>query len=341
MCPACRGENSYPVMTIQAAEAAQHFVLREDNPKQHDAIAEHIRTLWNGPACQIIKCETCNFGFAFPFMAGDATFYNLAFSAEGYPADKWDFRRTIRALDTTNTKGKAALEIAAGNGFFLDKIAGTFFDRSRIVATEYNAGSAKKLVAKGYTTICDDVRAKSFDDKQQAYDFIFLFQVVEHMSEPDQLFERLRMLIRPGGMVFITVPNGARTSFQESSGSLLDMPPNHIGRWTPEAFRAVTSRCGFKMMAYEVEPFNYSKFLKIDIFYSHRRRSQSSGSFANRRVRRLPRGMLRKSSEAVTMALFAPLRIPVWIKAFPKRASLGYFLSGLNWKQHDAVELSE
>jgi 2-polyprenyl-3-methyl-5-hydroxy-6-metoxy-1,4-benzoquinol methylase len=319
-------------MTIYADDAAQHFVLREDDPKRHEAIKANIVTLWNDSHCQVIRCDLCGFGFSFPFVAGDATFYNLAYTSEGYPRDKWDFSRTLSALQTMDTKGKSALEVAAGNGFFLDKIVGALFERAKVVATEYNEGSIKNLKSKGYTAFRDDIRASAFDDKKAAFDFIFLFQVVEHMTDLAMLFNRLRMLIRTGGSVFITVPNQVRTIFQEASNSLLDMPPNHVGRWTPAAFRAITHRHGFKVVTHEVEPFNYSVFLKTDIFYSHRRRSQRAHSIANR-VRGLPRGILRTSAEAATMAVFAPSRIPTWVAAFPKRSTLGASL----WIQLEAT----
>ena len=68
------------------------------------------------------------------------------------------------------------------------------------------------------------------------------FEFVEHMDDLDGLFGRISQLLRNDGLLFIAVPNAGRVAFNEQNGSLLDTPPNHIGRWSPAAFRILGSR---------------------------------------------------------------------------------------------------
>jgi len=322
-CPACHGTNCFPVRVVEVEEAAQHFVLREDDQERHQALARHICSLWNGRTCDIVECKACGFGFASPFQSGDSRFYELAYPTIGYPREKWEFTRTIQKLADLDTAGKSALEVAAGNGFFLDKIAGRFFNKPSITATEYNSRSIKVLQSKGYLAISQDVRADYFDDKHQAYDFVFMFQVIEHMANLDELFDRLYMILRPGGSVFITVPNRTWTAFEEATASLfIDMPPNHISRWTPKAFSAIGERVGLRMVASEFEPFDALAFLSFDLFLAHRHRSKNPTTLANL-ARRIPRGRLRKWSEGGLIALSAPLRLGAWATALPNRHGLG------------------
>ena len=98
------------------------------------------------------------------------------------------------------------------------------------------------------------------------------------MDRVDDVFARLKYLLKAQGSIFIAVPNEIRTHYMESHGSLIDMPPNHIGRWTREAFDAVCRRHGLQLSLCEREPFNVSKFLREDIVDSFLRRAEKPGS---------------------------------------------------------------
>lgn len=331
LCPACGGDTSTLIMSVGAAESAQHFVPRHQDPERHDRLVDHVVGLWGADTCEIRECAACGLGFAWPFVAGDAEFFNLAFPSIGYPRMKWDFSRTLDALEGTETSGKTALEVGAGFGFFLDLVCGRFFKRSDIASIEYNTTSVEALRSKGYTVVPSDLRSTCFDKHRSGFDYVFMFQVLEHMDGIEAIFRRLAFLLRPGGSAFITVPNVARIRFQESSGSLKDMPPNHIARWTTDAFRAVASRAGLTVSAAELEPFAPWEFLRTDILYAHYRSSQGASTLSAR-VRRLPRGRTRTALEALAVGLLVPSRLGAWSRAFAARSSLGSSL----WVRLDA-----
>jgi hypothetical protein len=100
-CPVCSSESAQTINSFSAREAAQHFVLREASPKRNSELTSYITTLWGGDDCAVRQCNECGFGFADPYIAGDVTFYNLAFDRKSYPGDKWEFRRTLRELSST------------------------------------------------------------------------------------------------------------------------------------------------------------------------------------------------------------------------------------------------
>ena len=43
-------------------------------------------------------------------------------------------------------------------------------------------------------------------------------------------------LLSKNGEILIAVPNEEIIKFNELNGALLDMPPNHIGRWSKKTF---------------------------------------------------------------------------------------------------------
>nr|WP_249787305.1 class I SAM-dependent methyltransferase [Bradyrhizobium sp. BRP23] len=236
---------------------------------------------------------------------------------------KWEFARTIDAVRSPDLSSKTALEVGAGYGFFLDQLCRAGFSPANIVAIEYNDGAIAELRSRGYAAIASDLRSEDFANKRAEFDFIFMFQVVEHMADLEALFERLSVLLRPGGQVFIAVPNINRTNYQEAHGSLLDMPPNHVSRWTGEAFAKISSRHGLRLVEIEIEPFSFSVFLPMDIRYSHLRRAQELPASSSGLVRRMRRGNARKLLEIAVMLSSIPARLPHWLAAYRQREKMG------------------
>lgn len=320
-CPVCRARVTESGWRVSAEEAAQHFVSVEGDAKRHEDLAQCIRRLWKQEDCTIAHCSECGFSFAVPFVAGDKSFYNIAYPRPSRVSQKWDFGRTLSELSSLNRRMDSVLEIGAGFGNFLDKVADIYVPRSGVHAIEYHDVKVSKLTQKGYTAIDKDVRSLQLNQK---FDAIFMFQVVEHMDDVDTLFEKLSSLLNRSGLLFISVPNAKRTDFQEAHESLRDMPPNHIGRWSAQAFRIIAARHALRMEKHEIEPFSLKAFAKKDLHFFYLRRSQETGTIENW-SRSLRAKALGKWLGSAVAALNAPRRIRVWSEA-ARRADLGMAL---------------
>ena len=310
-CPVCYSGESATLYAVSAAEAAQHFVLREDNLSRHVDLESNISKLWGGTNCCVRECAQCRFIFSDPHVAGDATFYNLAYERSGYPTDKWEYRRTVAELSSTQFRAERVLEVGSGFGFFLDQIAEVYVPRSGITALEYSDQAINVLTGKRYSAHKQDLHGFRSGG---CFNAIFLFQVLEHMDDIDKVFARVAGLLVAGSPLFIAVPNTARILFNEQNGSLLDCPPNHISRWSPDALKIVGARHGLRLTAHEIEPFSLREFVKEDIVYSYLRQAQTRGTLANRSlaIRSTPLGRLLGPLTALALA---PRRLGVWRKA--------------------------
>ena len=322
-CPACRSRAISSQQSLSAREIAHYFAPERMDASSHHRIFSCVTSLWGGEACEIMHCKDCGFGFAWPFVAGNAEFYNFTGANGAYPKAKWEFARTMAELERLNTGQAKILEVGAGNGYFLDQICPSLVRAENVTALEYNDKSIPILQDKGYRALSIDLRDKTLDADRASFDFIFLFQVVEHLDGLDELFTRIRSLLKPGGSAFCAVPNSARIEYQEANGSLLDIPPNHIGRWTQSAFDAVCRRNGLVLKSAELEPLSWREFLSHDISYSHIRRAQLNPDGLIARVRSWPRSRMRRLVEAALAALFIPARLPAWHYAYKNRQRLG------------------
>lgn len=321
-CPACHTDHAEQLWRVEAAEAAQHYVLREVHPARHRALRDHIESLWGASTCDVLRCTDCGFGFAHPFVAGDAQFYALAYDRTGYPAWKWEYDRTVKALDQADLPAAfSLLEIGAGDGAFLRRVTPSQTPRDRVLATEFSDYGRRSIEALGVRCVAHDVRALPLDAPGAPFDVVCLFQVLEHLDGLDALAAHLAALTAPNGHLFAAVPNAERIAFNERHGSLLDMPPNHVGRWTRAAFGALAARHGWYVEAHEVEPERLSSQLRQLVVYRYMRRRQDARSLANR-VERISNPALRTALRIATAAVSGLTALPT-AAALARRGDLG------------------
>lgn len=320
-CPACQSTTVTKLWHASSAEAAQHFVLREADRDRHERLRRHVETLWQGEQCAVMECGSCGLGFAWPFVSGDAAFYDLAYGSTTYPAKRWEFERTKASLRQIPMAGRV-LEIGAGTGAFLDMLTPPL-PRSAIVAAEYNEESRRALREKGYHAISADLRSPSFDPGP--FDVVFMFHVLEHMDRLAAVFDKLRTITAEGAHLFIAVPNPLRIRFNERCHALRDMPPNHISAWTPAAFQSVVEPHGFAIIEIERERCSLTSLAQEDAISRYLRWSQKPGSLANR-LRSMSRSRARRWAEFALIAGVAPMRLGIWASAAQSLGELGVSL---------------
>jgi 2-polyprenyl-3-methyl-5-hydroxy-6-metoxy-1,4-benzoquinol methylase len=292
-CPFCHSSKGASLYTVTSSEAATHFVLPWQNSDRYHQLQTHLQKMWNQDTAQVIRCQTCEGVFAQPFQAGDKTFYDLAYERTGYPREKWEFDRAI-AWFSANTQAAIAnvnvLEIGAGEGNFIKKIMAAGGSVNTISAIEYSDWGRAQLKQLGlqdisYSSIpCNDL----LTHWQERFDFIFMFQILEHLDNLDEKLKFLGSLLRPQGQIVIAVPNPKMIDFNEMHGALLDMPPNHVSRITQKAMLELADRNSFEVKLFEVEPLDRLSAYQEFCDYKYARRRQFNDSIAAL-ISRLPK----------------------------------------------------
>ncbi|MFL5844108.1 MAG: class I SAM-dependent methyltransferase [Solirubrobacteraceae bacterium] len=249
-CPVCGAPDAQTHLEIDVAEAARGFAAGAPGVSPGD-VEPILRRLWGDAGARVLTCRRCGFGFADPQVAGDAAFYTLLYgNAPSYPADRWEFAQTMRALEGAPT-GRL-LEIGAGDGRFLRHARAAGWET---LAVELGAAAVAALRADGYPVEEASIDELAGQERHRgAHDAVCLFQTLEHLAAPREALTRLASLLAPGGRLFVSVPNGPHVLAQEALTQMLDLPPNHVGRWTPEALRIAGEAAGLAVVAVEEEP---------------------------------------------------------------------------------------
>lgn len=185
-----------------------------------------------------IKCVNCGFSWFPDCSSGDSYFYSALSAHDGlvyYDVEK-DEHAVVKEMFTFDSSN--IVEIGCGNGTFLDS---NLIDTvSRYVGYDTNSvaiESAKarfvKQLESGIINFHDDLLDFNI---LSDYDFILMFQVLEHLEQPSSFIQSIISSMRSGAKLIITVPN--ESSFlQHVSGDCLNFPPHHLTRWTSTSFK--------------------------------------------------------------------------------------------------------
>lgn len=312
-CPVCLTDNARRLWDTTSKQAAQHFVLKEKFPERFSELVSHIENLWGQNTCEVVQCMNCEFSYSNPYVAGDALYYKLLYLRCGYPSWKWEFQQTYNVLIKRSAADIKLLEIGAGDGAFVKRIAKKILPKKNILCTEFSEYGRQEINKFEIKCLSEDVRNLSDAALEKSMDIICMFQVLEHMDRLEELFKKLFWLIKKDGSLFIAVPNQIRIEFNELNGALLDMPPNHIGRWNKKCFEEIGKRHGFHVEDYKVEEYSFISMAKQFIIYRLLRKSQQSGSFENK-ILKIKNKYLLRTMQMIGLVVNSIAAIPALAK---------------------------
>lgn len=196
--------------------------------------------------------ESTGLHFYFPAQAaGDAGLYlQLQLFPWYYMEEKWEFDEALKSLKSL-PMGSRVLEIGVGQGAFLSKACDAGF---QISGLELNPSGAKAAREKGFTIIEKEMSSLYADDPTP-WDAICAFQVLEHLPNPRQFLDQAISLLKPGGLLILSVPNAqVARKLDPERNDLLDQPPHHMSHWDEGVFRSLESFLTLRLRNVAFEP---------------------------------------------------------------------------------------
>ena len=183
--------------------------------------------------------------------AGSAELYEqLQLLTGSYMEDKWEFDTALELLMPLMANSRI-LEVGIGQGAFLEKARNARFN---VVGMELNQAAAQSAQRKGLKVIEKDLASLHADDPSP-WDSICAFQVLEHLPEPRIFLDYAIALLKPGGLLILSVPNAAVAGrIDPERNALLDQPPHHMSHWDEEVFRSLETFLPLKLSHVAFEP---------------------------------------------------------------------------------------
>jgi SAM-dependent methyltransferase len=193
---------------------------------------------------RVVRCSNCGFIFTSPQFSPEdyARIYAAVHAGgDGGGAPRARFAALAQRVRPVETAGRF-LDFGCGSGAFLDAMAdydGIGFE----VQTDVPGGASRQG-----RFVTGDILANNIEQTGLApasFDFIVAWDVLEHLAVPTRQMERLHTLLKPGGRLYLTVPNSAswvaRLSGEKWNMLLLE----HLWYFDPATLTRFLKRCGF------------------------------------------------------------------------------------------------
>lgn len=198
---------------------------------------------------EILRCHECSHRFM-PTTPEQQDLIETNYDAHyaGYRHDHFFARRIRQAISDEllplTALGGSVLDVGCGSGEFL------------VAAREYGLKVSGVDVSESAAAACRErgivARAGDFLNLQfeEQYDLVTMWDVVEHLREPESFIRRSAELLKPGGHLVLKIPGFGRFTFypiklyHRLACQLLGAPA-HVQYFTPRSLEALLARCGF------------------------------------------------------------------------------------------------
>jgi len=137
------------------------------------------------------------------------------------------------------------LDIGCALGDFMIAANKVGFDVHGLEVSEAAATEARRIF--GERVAHTDITAAEFPP--DSFDVLTMWDVIEHLADPQRALEKVRMLLRVGGILVISTGNAA-SLWARLTGRFWPLltPPQHLFFYTPEGLAQLLQINGFVMV---------------------------------------------------------------------------------------------
>lgn len=139
------------------------------------------------------------------------------------------------------------LDVGCGNGVFIDYVKNN--SNLEVVGTEINVDNVTYLTGKkGLDVRLGNLNEISFTN--QEFDIITLWDVIEHLNDPNHTLAEIKKLLKPDGNLIIRVPNGNSVDFALFGKYWAGLDaPRHLYVFSKKSLSYLLSVHGFQIIS--------------------------------------------------------------------------------------------
>lgn len=226
--------------------------------------SERTLKFQDGPF-RVVTCSQCGLTYVTPRLQGEAlkAVYDEGYWKSTNPKQRGyadyasesalylkTFRRRMRLVSRWLPANGRVLDVGCAAGYFLRIAKEHGHDVHGVELSQAIAVEAVKALGQDRVHIgtLDDAVA-AMDHKPASFDLVTMWDVVEHIPEPQPVLRRVRELIKPGGRFLLETQNVA------SRWARLLGPrwhhykhDEHLYHFDPQTIRRLLADCGFKVL---------------------------------------------------------------------------------------------
>ncbi len=222
-------------------------------------------TMFEDPPFTVVRCSDCGLVYVTPRLVGEALLevYNEDYWKSDNPKVRGyaDYAREAVLYLKTFEKRMAlvqrwlpqparVLDVGCAAGYFLRVLQRRGHD---VHGVELSPAIAKEAVShlgseRVHVGTLDDAVA-AMDYKPQSFDLVTLWDVIEHVPDPQSVLRRVRELVKPGGHLLLETQNVA-SRWARLLGRRWHHYKHHehLYHFTPATIRRLLDDCGFRTL---------------------------------------------------------------------------------------------
>jgi 2-polyprenyl-3-methyl-5-hydroxy-6-metoxy-1,4-benzoquinol methylase len=221
---------------------------------------------------RVDACAQCGVAFVTPAPTlpelehhyNDAAYYAEWMTTQRLARrDLW--RERLQIVKDQRHGGKL-LDVGCGDGGFLEAARTAGFDCAGTELSAYAVEEAGRRL--GLPITAGPLRSIGY--AAGSFDLVTMWHVLEHLEDPTNELREVYRLLRPGGLLFVAVPNRLSHLFNVVYRVCKGRPIRlytpgekelHLFHFTPESLARVLTACGFRLrtMGLDVEDVDWRK----------------------------------------------------------------------------------
>ena len=229
-------------MVCGAPEPAPH--LRVASVDGSDLVA--TTTAYGSAPADIVRCAGCGHMQVAEFPLGQTLDEAYGEVSEGAYLDEEAGQRATaaRALDRIERhtrRGGAICDLGCWVGFLLSEAALRGWSATGVEPSSFAADFARRHFGLGVHT----GTLATVDLPQAAFDCVVMGDVIEHLPDPGAALEGVARLLRPGGVLYLALPDAGSAVARRLGARWWSVLPTHVQYFTRASLARLLRDRGF------------------------------------------------------------------------------------------------
>jgi len=153
--------------------------------------------------------------------------------------------RVVDYCDRYAVPKKILVEVGPGFGTFAS-LATHSRVFGQVIAVEPTPEMAQACFERGVDVI--NKRIEDISNDIEEADIIVSFETLEHLFEPRFFLQQAARLLKPGGLLVLSCPNGQGFDISMLGGKALAVDPEHVNFFNPGSLTLLVESCGFQVL---------------------------------------------------------------------------------------------
>lgn len=150
-------------------------------------------------------------------------------------------RQVCELRERTGLRSGRVLDVGSGYGFFRVALGEAGYEHDGLEVSEFARRVASD--AHGLSTYAGTL-ADHWEGWESRYDAVTLFDLIEHLDDPERFLERIAWVLRPGGFLGIKTPNLDCPEARVFGPHYHSLKREHLAFFSADSLTAAAARAG-------------------------------------------------------------------------------------------------